>query len=139
MSAQRCVAGSDGGRERLALYLLGFLPADEEFEVEAHLLRCAGCRAVTAGLSEVAVSVATLPASTVRELETGGPEAEASPIVGAEPGLAPSGCGAPVARGGALPPAPRRGRFRRVLRPALVLLVGVALATVAFALVASAL
>ncbi|MEV6810745.1 zf-HC2 domain-containing protein [Micromonospora sp. NPDC051296] len=126
MSAQRCIAGSDGGRERLALYLLGSLPADEEFEVEAHLLRCAACRATTAALSEVAVSVVTLPASTVRELEADGPDADAGLAAGTEPRLA-SPAGGPVARSGAGPRARRRNRFRRALGYAVVLLVGAVL------------
>ncbi|WP_158603524.1 anti-sigma factor family protein [Micromonospora radicis] len=113
MSAQRCVAGGERGREQLARYLLGSLSADEEFEVEAHLLRCAGCRAVAAGLSEVAASVATLPPTAVRALEAGGLDADTDPTT--TPGTTQSRGGDPG------------HRFRRILRYAVVLLVGVLL------------
>jgi hypothetical protein len=59
--------------DQLEAYLLGDLPADMEFELEAHLLHCDACRAECDGLAELGLIVAMLPEETVRAAETAGP------------------------------------------------------------------
>ncbi|PZG14878.1 hypothetical protein C1I95_20820 [Micromonospora craterilacus] len=133
MSALRCIAGGDGGRELLALYLLGSLPADKECEAEAHMLRCAACRASVEALSEAAVTLAALTESGSAGLESGGPETDVA-VTGTDPRQTPPAGRGLAASAGAGVQAWRRDRLRRALRYTVVLLAGAALGASGIAL-----
>ncbi len=89
-------ADDPGGHvtEQLESYLLGGLLAAQEYEVESHLLRCAGCRAEADSSSELALAVASLTPEDVRAIESGEPptgaERTESEVAARGPGLARS-------------------------------------------------
>ncbi len=59
--------------EQLESYLLGMPFAVQQYEVEAHLLGCARCRAEADTLSELAVAMASLTPEDVRAIESSRP------------------------------------------------------------------